>query len=167
MKCPFCEGNDTYVVDTRTLKDALAIRRRRLCKNCQKKFTTYERIEEPTINVIKSDGRREPFDVNKIREGILKAIEKRPVSSEEVERIVAEVQQEISKRFVLEVPSSLIGKIVLEKLFYVDPVAYVRFASVYYQYDSIDKFLKELRELKKRYLQKDKKKKGNKDATTK
>ncbi|MEN3013183.1 MAG: transcriptional regulator NrdR [Endomicrobiia bacterium] len=164
MKCPFCDENDTYVVDTRTLKGASVIRRRRICKKCQKKFTTYERVEEPLVNVIKSDGRREPFDANKIKEGILKAVEKRPVTVEEVEKIVAEVQQEISKKFVLEVPSSLIGKIVLEKLFPVDPVAYVRFASVYYQYDSIDKFLKELKELKKRYLLKDKKKKGNKNA---
>lgn len=164
MKCPFCESTETYVVDTRSIKEASVIRRRRICKKCQKKFTTYERPEEPVINVIKSDGRREPFDVNKIREGILKAIEKRPVSSEEVERIVSEVQQEISRKFVLEVPSSLIGKIVLEKLFAVDPVAYVRFASVYYQYDSIDKFLKELRQLKKRYLLKNRKKKGNKNA---
>lgn len=164
MKCPFCESTDTYVVDTRSIKGASVIRRRRICRKCQKKFTTYERLEEPLINVIKSDGRREPFDVNKIREGILKAIEKRPVSSEDVEKIVSEVQQEISKKFVLEVPSSLIGKIVLEKLFPVDPVAYVRFASVYYQYDSIDKFLKELRQLKKRYLLKNKKKKGSKNA---
>lgn len=164
MKCPFCESVDTYVVDTRSVKEASVIRRRRVCRKCQKKFTTYERLEEPLINVIKSDGRREPFDVNKIKEGILKAVEKRPVSIEDVEKIVSEVQQEISKKFVLEVPSSLIGKIVLEKLFPVDPVAYVRFASVYYQYDSIDKFLKELRQLKKRYMLKGKKKKGNKNA---
>ncbi|MCX7956837.1 MAG: transcriptional regulator NrdR [Endomicrobia bacterium] len=157
MKCPFCDSNDTNVVDTRTIKGASIIRRRRLCSRCKKKFTTYERIEEPLINVIKSDGRREPFDINKLKEGILRAIEKRPISSEDVERIVADVQQEISKKFVLEVPSSLIGKIVLEKLFSLDAVAYVRFASVYYQYDSIDKFLKELRKLKKLYINKIKK----------
>ena len=161
MKCPFCGYSDTNVVDTRVVKDASIIRRRRFCQNCKHKFTTYERVEEPTLMVIKSDGRREPFNINKLREGILRAVEKRPVSSEDIERIISEVQQDLSKKFVLEVPSSLIGKLVLEKLFTVDPVAYVRFASVYYQYDSIDKFLTELRKLKKKYM-KNKEKKGEK-----
>ncbi len=160
MKCPFCGYPDTNVVDTRVVKDASIIRRRRFCRNCKHKFTTYERVEEPTLMVIKSDGRREPFNINKLREGILRAVEKRPVSSEDVERIISEVQQDLSKKFVLEVPSSLIGKLVLEKLFSIDPVAYVRFASVYYQYDSIDKFLTELRKLKKKYMKKNSKKKN-------
>ena len=154
MKCPFCGYPDTNVVDTRTVKGASIIRRRRYCANCKHKFTTYERVEEPALMVIKSDGRREPFDINKLREGILRAVEKRPVSSEDVERIIAEVQQELSKKFVLEVPSSTIGKLVLERLFKLDAVAYVRFASVYYQYDSIEKFLQELRKLKRKYSQK-------------
>ncbi len=157
MKCPFCGHPDTNVVDTRVIKDASIIRRRRYCQNCKHKFTTYERVEEPTLMVIKSDGRREPFNINKLREGILRAVEKRPVSSEDVERIISEVQQDLSKKFVLEVPSSLIGKLVLEKLFSLDPVAYVRFASVYYQYDSIDKFLSELRKLKRKYIMNKKK----------
>ncbi len=160
MKCPFCGYHDTNVVDTRVVKDASIIRRRRFCRNCKHKFTTYERVEEPTLMVIKSDGRREPFNINKLREGILRAVEKRPISSEDVERIISEVQQDLSKKFVLEVPSSLIGKLVLEKLFSIDPVAYVRFASVYYQYDSIDKFLTELRKLKKKYMKKNSKKKN-------
>jgi len=158
MKCPFCGNSDTRVRDTRTIKNASVIRRRRVCSSCRHKFTTYERVEELPLMVIKSDKRREPFDINKIREGILRAVEKRPVKSEEVERIVSEVQQELSKKFVLEVPSSLIGKLVLEKLFEVDSVAYVRFASVYYQYDSIEKFLTELKKLKKAYLLKKQKK---------
>jgi transcriptional repressor NrdR len=162
MKCPFCGNSDTRVVDTRTIKDASLIRRRRICVSCRHKFTTYERVEEPPLMVIKSDKRREPFDINKVREGILRAVEKRPVKSEDVERIVSEVQQELAKKFVLEVPSSLIGKLVLEKLFEVDPVAYVRFASVYYQYDSIEKFLTELKKLKKAYILKKQKKVKNK-----
>ncbi len=158
MKCPFCGYQDTKVIDTRAVKDASLIRRRRLCSRCNHKFTTYERVEEPPLMVIKSDKRREPFDINKLREGILKAIEKRPISNEDVERIVSEVQQELSKKFTLEVQSSTIGKLVLERLLRLDPVAYVRFASLYYQYDSIEKFLKELRELKRRILSKNKKK---------
>ncbi len=149
MKCPFCGYYDTKVVDTRSIKNASVIRRRRVCESCKHKFTTYERVEEPPLMVIKSDKRREPFNINKLREGILRAIEKRPISSEEVEKIISEVQQELSKKFVLEVTSSLIGKLVLEKLFEIDPVAYVRFASVYYHYDSIEKFLTELKKLKK------------------
>lgn len=159
MKCPFCGYPDTQVVDTRSVKEASVIRRRRYCVNCKHKFTTYERVEEPALMVIKSDKRREPFDINKLREGILRAVEKRPVSNEDVERIISEVQQEISKKFVLEIPSSVIGKLVLERLFDLDPVAYVRFASVYYQYDSIDKFLKELRELKRRLIKRKRKQK--------
>ncbi|MCX7716057.1 MAG: transcriptional regulator NrdR [Endomicrobia bacterium] len=157
MKCPFCGYYDTRVVDTREVKGASIVRRRRMCTKCKHKFTTYERVEEPPLMVIKSDNRREPFDINKLREGILRAVEKRPISSEDVERIVADVQQELGKKFTLEVPSSTIGKLVLERLFELDAVAYVRFASVYYQYDSIDKFLKEVRELKRRYLIKKKK----------
>ncbi|MFN3550581.1 MAG: transcriptional regulator NrdR [Endomicrobiia bacterium] len=158
MKCPFCGYFDTKVVDTRSVKDASVIRRRRFCENCKHKFTTYERVEEIPLMVIKSDKRREPFDINKLREGILRAVEKRPVSSEEVEKIVSRVQQELSKKFVLEVPSSLIGKLVLEELFEIDPVAYVRFASVYYHYDSIEKFLSELKKLKKNLSKKQSKK---------
>ncbi len=154
MRCPFCGYHDTKVVDTRAVRGASLIRRRRACSNCKHKFTTYERVEEPPLMVIKSDKRREPFDINKLREGILRAVEKRPISSEDVERIISEVQQELSKKFTLEVESSTIGKLVLEKLFDLDPVAYVRFASVYYQYDSIEKFLKELRELKRKYISK-------------
>ncbi|MCS7228215.1 MAG: transcriptional regulator NrdR [Endomicrobia bacterium] len=157
MKCPFCGYYDTRVVDTREVKGASIVRRRRMCTKCKHKFTTYERVEEPPLMVIKSDNRREPFDINKLREGILRAVEKRPISSEDVERIVADVQQELGKKFTLEVPSSTIGKLVLERLFELDAVAYIRFASVYYQYDSIDKFLKEVRELKRRYLIKKKK----------
>lgn len=161
MKCPFCGYYDTRVVDTREVKGASIIRRRRLCKSCKHKFTTYERVEEPPLMVIKSDGRRESFDINKLREGILRAVEKRPVSSEDVERIVSEVQEELARKFTLEVPSSLIGKLVLKHLFELDPVAYVRFASVYYQYDSIEKFMKELRDLKRRYLAQKKRNKKN------
>jgi len=137
------------VLDTRTIKDAAIVRRRRQCEKCRHKFTTYERLEEVPLLVVKSDQRREPLNPAKMREGILRAVEKRPVSSEVVERIVAEVQQELSAKFALEVSSREIGRRILEKLFGVDPVAYVRFASVYNQYDSIDTFAAEIRAIKR------------------
>ncbi len=159
MKCPYCGFYDTLVVDTRSIKEASIIRRRRVCRSCKHKFTTYERLEEIPLRVIKSDNRREPFNVEKLREGILRAVEKRPISSEVVEQIITEVQQEIAKKYVLEVPSEVIGKLVLKKLFDIDPVAYIRFASVYYQYDSIEKFLAELKRLKKLFSKKQSNKK--------
>ncbi len=156
MKCPHCGFYDTNVIDTRSIKNAFIIRRRRICKSCKKKFTTYERLDDIPLRVIKSDGRREPFSVDKLREGILRAIEKCNIDSTTVEQIINEVQQEISSKYVLEVPSKIIGELVLERLFKINPVAYVRFASVYYQYDSIDKFLKELKRLKRLYKKREK-----------
>jgi transcriptional repressor NrdR len=154
MKCTFCGFGDTQVIDTRTIKGASIIRRRRFCPNCKHKFTTYERVEEIPLRVIKQNNQREPFSIEKLREGILRAVEKRPVSAETVEQIISEVQQEIAAKYTLEVPSKIIGKMVLERLFNIDPVAYIRFASVYYQYDSIDKFLTEIRKLKRAYKEK-------------
>jgi transcriptional repressor NrdR len=149
MKCTFCGFGDTQVIDTRSIKSASIIRRRRYCTNCKHKFTTYERIEEIPLRVIKQNNQREPFSVEKLREGILRAVEKRPVSSEVVEQIISEVQQEISSKFTLEVPSKTIGKMVLERLFDIDAVAYIRFASVYYHYNSIEDFLTEIQKLKR------------------
>ncbi len=154
MKCTYCGYSDTQVIDTRSIKSASIIKRRRLCKNCRRKFTTYERIEEIPLRVIKQNNQREPFSVEKLREGILRAVEKRPISSETVEQIITEVQQEIAEKFTLEVPSKTIGKMVLERLFSLDPVSYIRFASVYYHYDSIENFLTEIRKLRRVYKKK-------------
>ncbi|MFQ3675841.1 MAG: transcriptional regulator NrdR [Endomicrobiia bacterium] len=154
MRCTFCGFGDTQVIDTRSIKSASIIKRRRFCTNCKHKFTTYERIEEIPLRVIKQNNHREPFSVEKLREGILRAVEKRPISSETVEQIITEVQQEIAAKFTLEVPSKTIGKMVLERLFNIDAVAYIRFASVYYHYDSIENFLAEVRKLKRAYKKK-------------
>lgn len=147
MRCPFCNDSDDSVLDSRPVESATVIRRRRVCRNCHKRFTTYERLEEMPMMVVKSDARREPFDRNKLREGILKACEKRPISIDTVDQIVAEVEYEM-KDYVMEIPSKIIGEKVLEKLHNVDPVAYVRFASVYRNFSDVDSFLSEIKKLK-------------------
>jgi len=156
MKCTFCGFGDTQVIDTRSIKSASIIKRRRFCTNCKHKFTTYERIEEIPLRVIKQNNQREPFSIEKLREGILRAVEKRPVSSETVEQIISEVQQEIALKFTLEVPSKTIGEMVLKRLCDIDAIAYIRFASVYYHYDNIEDFITEVRKLKKVYKKKNK-----------
>lgn len=150
MRCPFCNFNDTKVIDSRPLDDAMFIRRRRECPRCMKRFSTQERIEDTPLMVIKSDSRREPFDRDKLREGLLHACEKRPISVDVIEKIVAEVEYELHD-YVIEAPSKVIGEKVLEKLIKVDPVAYIRFVSVYRQFQDIDTFMKELTELKRRF----------------
>ena len=150
MKCPFCGSFDDQVIDSRPLDHSSTIRRRRACNECQKRFTTYERLEEMSLMVVKSDQRREPFNRKKLWEGILRACEKRPVSSDTMEKIVSEVEYEL-RDFVMEVPSHVIGDKVLEKLWDVDLVAYIRFASVYRQFADIDTFMEELRKLKKEH----------------
>jgi len=156
MKCTFCGFGDTQVIDTRSIKSASIIKLRRFCTNCKHKFTTYERIEEIPLRVIKQNNQREPFSIEKLREGILRAVEKRPVSSETVEQIISEVQQEIALKFTLEVPSKTIGEMVLKRLCDIDAIAYIRFASVYYHYDNIEDFITEVRKLKKVYKKKNK-----------
>ena len=156
MKCTFCGFGDTQVIDTRSIKSASIIKRRRFCTNCKHKFTTYERIEEIPLRVIKQNNQREPFSIEKLREGILRAVEKRPISSETVEQIISEVQQEIALKFTLEVPSKTIGEMVLKRLCDIDAIAYIRFASVYYHYDNIEDFITEVRKLKKVYKKKNK-----------
>lgn len=147
MRCPYCHHPDDSVLDSRPVEAASVIRRRRVCRNCQKRFTTYERLEEMPLMVVKSDERREPFDRNKLREGILKACEKRPISIDTVDQIVAEVEYEM-KDYVMEIPSKIIGEKVLERLHSADPVAYVRFASVYRNFSDVDSFLSEIKKLK-------------------
>lgn len=147
MKCPYCNHSDDSVLDSRPIDSASVIRRRRVCKKCLKRFTTYERLEEMPLMVVKSDNRREPYDRNKLRGGILKACEKRPVSIDTIDQIVAEVEYEL-KDYVMEIPSRVIGEKVLEKLHSVDEVAYIRFVSVYRNFSDIDSFLVEVRKLK-------------------
>jgi transcriptional repressor NrdR len=130
------------------LEGASIIRRRRECQACHKRFTTYERLEEVPLMVIKSDDRREPFNREKLREGILRACEKRPVGMDSIERILAEIEYEMQD-YVMQVPSRVIGEKVLKKLKELDPVAYIRFASVYRQFQDVDAFMSELEKIKK------------------
>lgn len=146
MLCPFCKKEKDRVVDSRPLDNAVVIRRRRECRECHRRFTTYERLEEMPLMVVKQGGNREPYDRDKLRQGILRAGEKRPIPIETIEKIVADIDLKVQEYF--EIPSHKIGEMVLEQLLDVDPVAYVRFASVYRRFDSIEVFLKELRQLK-------------------
>lgn len=147
MKCPFCGHNEERVIDSREAADGAAIRRRRECEKCRRRFTTYERPEESPLLVVKRDGRRESFDRKKILGGALKACEKRPIPVERVEGLVDQVEQEIAREFDKEVPSTEIGERVMRRLHELDEVAYVRFASVYRSFKDINQFMKELRDL--------------------
>jgi len=155
MRCPFCGYKEDKVVDSRATAEESAVRRRRECLKCGKRFTTYEYIEEVSLLVIKKDGRREAFDRKKILAGIIRACEKRPVSVEKMENVVIQVEHAIQKKSDREVLSSRIGELVMERLKAIDDVAYVRFASVYRQFKDVGQFMVELRDI----LGKDKKKK--------
>ncbi len=147
MRCPFCNNNKDKVLDSREKGDGLVVRRRRECLVCNKRFTTYERIEEIPYMVVKKDKRREPFDRRKILAGLVKACEKRPVSMEMLEQIVDDIEQEITDRVGKEIKGSEIGEKVIKKLFELDEIAYVRFASVYRQFKDINQFMNELKDL--------------------
>ena len=147
MKCIFCDCLESKVVDSRPVDEGKAIRRRRECLNCQKRFTTYEIIETVQLFVIKKNGNKELFDRNKLMAGIMKACEKRPVNAEE---IVTEIENELHNSLANEVKTGDIGEMVMEKLKAKDEVAYVRFASVYREFTDLDTFIKELSKLKKR-----------------
>lgn len=147
MKCPFCSSDEDKVIDSRSSNEGKSVRRRRECLKCDKRFTTYEYVEEIPLMVIKKDGRREAFDRNKIINGIMKACEKRPVSVEKVEAVVDRVEKELQKSFDKEVKAPVIGELVMENLHKIDEVAYVRFASVYRQFKDINQFMKELKDL--------------------
>lgn len=155
MRCPYCGYKEDKVVDSRSTSEESAVRRRRECLKCGKRFTTYEYIEEISMRVIKKDGRREAFDRKKILAGVIRACEKRPVSVEKMEEIVTLVERGIQKKFDREISSSRIGEMVMEKLKNLDDVAYVRFASVYRQFKDVGQFMVELRDI----LGKDKKRK--------
>ena len=147
MRCPACKKTEDKVVDSRGASDETAIRRRRECLKCGRRFTTYERIEESPLLVIKKDQRRETYDRNKVLGGIQRACEKRPVSAEAIEGIVDKLEKMLGEKYEKEVSSSVIGEFVMEGLAALDQVAYVRFASVYRQFKDINHFLKELKGL--------------------
>ncbi len=150
MKCPFCGNAASKVVDSRPDKGGSGIRRRRECEECFKRFTTHERIEEMLPLVLKKDGRREPFDRMKIISGIKKACEKRPISVEEIERLVDRLETRLQESSEKEISTTLIGEWVMKELHDLDEVAYVRFASVYRSFRDINEFMQELQELLKR-----------------
>ena len=147
MKCRYCASIESKVIDSRPTEDGSAIRRRRECINCGKRFTTYEKIEEIPIMVVKRDGRREPFDSDKIRMGVRKACEKRPVAADVQDKLVEDVSREVFNTLASEVTTHDIGEIVMKKLKDVDEVAYVRFASVYREFKDTQTFMKELQHL--------------------
>jgi len=147
MKCPFCSSGKSGVVDKRSATDD-AIWRRRECLKCGKRYTTYERIETMPIMVIKKDGRLERFDRNKLKNGILKACEKRPVSLERIDRAVEEIEAKLRSRESLEAKSSEIGELVMRKLKAIDKIAYIRFASVYKEFADLEMFEQELKRIK-------------------
>ena len=145
MKCPFCKQDNDKVIDSRSSNEAYAIRRRRECLECGRRYTTYERIEETPLRVVKKDGTRVPFDRQKILSGLLKACEKRPVPVERLEEITSKIERQCSEQFDREVSSQFIGNLVMQELRRLDQVAYVRFASVYREFKDVAQFLEELK----------------------
>jgi transcriptional repressor NrdR len=145
MKCPSCSYPETKVIDSRLSSEGASIRRRRECLKCEKRFTTYEYVEEVPLMVVKRDGRRQPFDRKKIISGLVKACEKRPVSIDKMEELTSELERSIQKKYDREVNSKDIGEMIMEKLAQLDEVAYVRFASVYRQFRDVNQFMSELK----------------------
>jgi transcriptional repressor NrdR len=162
MRCPYCGSFNDQVLDSRPIEHTSAVRRRRECLECRKRYTTFERLEDFMIMVVKADQKREPFDIKKIREGVSRALEKRPVSVETLDAIVNEVEDELTKEYVMEIPSQVIGERILEKLWNIDLVAYIRFASVYKKFADIDTFMEELKKLKKENIKREKSKEAGK-----
>ena len=148
MKCPVCGNPDLKVIDSRPIEEGNSIRRRRECLQCAKRFTTFEMIEQAQIMVLKKDGSKEPFDRNKLINGILKSTRKRTVDAD---ALVDEIESELQNTLRLEVPSVELGDMVLEKLRAIDEISYVRFASVYHQFTDVDSFMDELKKLKKKH----------------
>ncbi|MCR4738782.1 MAG: transcriptional regulator NrdR [Lachnospiraceae bacterium] len=147
MKCPFCGHENTRVIDSRPAEDNNSIRRRRVCDECDKRFTTYEKIETIPLIIIKKDNNREAYDRTKIEAGILRACHKRPVSAGQIQKIVDEVEVEVFNYEDKEIPSEVIGELVMDKLKDLDPVAYVRFASVYREFKDVNTFMDELKKV--------------------
>ncbi len=147
MKCPFCGSDDTKVIDSRPADDNCSIRRRRSCDKCNKRFTTYEKVETIPLVVIKKDNNREPYDRSKIEAGVLRACHKRPVSINQINALIDEVENEIFNMEDKEIPSDVIGEIVMNKLKDLEAVAYVRFASVYREFKDVNTFMDELKKI--------------------
>ncbi len=152
MKCPYCASPESKVVDKRDDEETSTTRRRRECLSCEKRFTTYERVEAFDLVVVKKDGRKEQFSREKLLSGVQKAVEKRPVNPERIEKVVDDIEAELKKQENTEIPSKFIGEMVMRKLKSLDKVAYIRFASVYREFDNLETFEKELRQLKKMRL---------------
>lgn len=150
MRCVFCNHMESKVVDSRPTEDGWAIRRRRECVSCGKRFTTYEKMENPMILVVKKDGRREAFSPEKIRRGLIKACEKRPIAARDMDKIVSDVEKKVYNSLDQEVTSTEIGEMIMDRLKDLDQVAYVRFASVYRQFGDINTFMNELTQLLKK-----------------
>ena len=148
MKCPYCAFLESKVVDSRPADEGSSIRRRRECLSCHKRFTTYETMESLPLMVIKKDGSRQSFDRGKVMGGLIRACEKRPISYQDLEKRVGEIEQVLQNQMDREISSSQIGELVLERLKKLDEVAYVRFASVYQEFQDIDTFMAELNKLK-------------------
>ena len=147
MKCPYCSSENTRVIDSRPAADNSSIRRRRLCDECGKRFTTYEKVETIPLIVIKKDNNREQYDRSKIEAGILRACHKRPISADQINQLVDDIETEIFNREEKEISSSAIGEIVMDKLKDLEAVAYVRFASVYREFKDINTFMNELKKI--------------------
>lgn len=147
MFCIFCKHTDTEVIETRLSDDGTTIRRRRQCPKCEKRFTTYERIEELPISIIKRDGRRERFGREKLRNGILKACEKTVITADQVEKIVTNIESELKEESSTEIPSSVVGNLVAKHLKKLDKIAYIRFASVFRRFVDVEDFEKEVKKL--------------------
>jgi transcriptional repressor NrdR len=149
MRCPFCSYPDSRVLDSRPADDGQAIRRRRECSKCSKRFTTYERVDEVPLVVVKRDGRREVYDHSKLLGGLIKACEKRPIPVNQLEKAISGIEKDIRNKMETEISSSKLGEMVLDWLRLEDEVAYVRFASVYRDFQSVDSFMQELERLNK------------------
>ena len=150
MKCPGCGFPESKVIDSRSADEGSTIRRRRECLNCGRRFTTYETVEHTPVLVIKNDGTRQPFDVAKIRSGIIKSCEKRPVALHDIDKLVSEIEKKVYNTLEQEIPSSKIGEYVMDGLKELDQVAYIRFASVYRQFRDVTTFIEFISEFEKR-----------------
>ncbi|MCI7123350.1 MAG: transcriptional regulator NrdR [Clostridia bacterium] len=150
MKCPYCNNSDTKVIDSRPVEDGLAIRRRRECEKCKKRFTTFEKIENSLLVVVKNDGRRESFDRNKLINGLLKACEKTKITYEDVEKIAERIERALNNTMEKEIESKMIGALIMDELRNLDQVAYVRFASVYHKFTDVNTFVQEVNRLQEK-----------------
>ena len=147
MKCPFCGEDDTRVIDSRPADENMSIRRRRQCDKCQKRFTTYEKVEAIPLEVIKKDQTREPYDRTKIEKGVFRSCHKRPISVPQMNHLVDQVEAKVFSKEEREIPSSYIGELVMRYLEELDAVAYVRFASIYREFKDVDTFMEELKKI--------------------